>query len=409
MVDLRVDRLNVQRADVVDDEKLEKIEKATERNGEQPYQGERTRLLRGRDLNCGDFSDFADLRRVDLSGAQLRGANLERAKLQGSSLASAVLSQASLKRAQLRGALLDRAELQGAFLAGAQLQGASLENAKLQGAFLNENPQLQGASLNGAELQGASLVGAELQGASLNRAKLQGAFLFLTDLQGASLDDAELQGASFTDVQLQAASLNGAKLHGARLGRANLTHAVLSRSWIWRADNAACTNARVIDPKLDALSGDDAEKPTPARPEQVRKLIAGWMSGMPDGARRDTRSRRLLERLTVDPDKDDTAAIADAWLQCAKASSTIPEKDFHAARTTLLRNLVCDDPENGPTIGAGITATLRRLLPSFRAKVASALLGEDGRECAVAKSYDEPTRKELRRLARPAQPFASPK
>ena len=202
------DRLNLPRVDVVDDEKLEKIKERTKAAGEPAHQGERARLLRGRDFNCADFSDYADLRRVDFAGASLRGASFIQSKLQGASLNGAELQGASLNRAQLQGASLNGAELQGASLNRAQLQGASLNRAQLQGASLAE-AHLQGASLFGAKLQGASLNRAELQDTSLNGAELQGASLAEAQLQGASLFGAKLQGASLNRVQLQGTSLMG--------------------------------------------------------------------------------------------------------------------------------------------------------------------------------------------------------
>jgi len=53
--DLRFDRLILPRVDVVDDEKLAKIEKATSDRKLRAYDGERTRILRDRDLNCSDW------------------------------------------------------------------------------------------------------------------------------------------------------------------------------------------------------------------------------------------------------------------------------------------------------------------------------------------------------------------
>ena len=121
------DRLNLPRVDAVDDEKLKKIEDHTKAAGEPDYQGERTQYLRGRDFNCANFSDYADLRRVDLAGASLRGASFYGSKLQG----------ASLDKAQLQGAFLNFAQLQGASLDSAQLQGADLRQARLTEAVLS--------------------------------------------------------------------------------------------------------------------------------------------------------------------------------------------------------------------------------------------------------------------------------
>ena len=155
-IDLRFDRITVPHLDAIDHEKLEKIEEATNKAGDQPYVGQRTRILRDRDFNCGDFSDFSDLRRVDLTGSHLRNADLRDAKLDGASLAGAEFQGANLTGAELRGASLARAKLQGASLSSAELQGADLSYAELQGAILRR-AQLQGAELYYAEVQGADL------------------------------------------------------------------------------------------------------------------------------------------------------------------------------------------------------------------------------------------------------------
>ena len=100
--------------------------------------------IRGRDLN-GAILDFANLSKVDFTGADLQGASLLSAQLQGASLRNAQLQGAQLGLAQLQGATLDFAKLQGASLVGADLQGAALAAAHLQGAHLG-NTKLQGAS-----------------------------------------------------------------------------------------------------------------------------------------------------------------------------------------------------------------------------------------------------------------------
>jgi hypothetical protein len=68
--DLRVDRLVLQFVDVVDDEKLKRIQSAIDASGEPDVRGEPTQKFGERDLACGVFSD-ADLRQVDFSRARL--------------------------------------------------------------------------------------------------------------------------------------------------------------------------------------------------------------------------------------------------------------------------------------------------------------------------------------------------
>jgi len=219
-VDLQFDRLDPPHVDVIDFEKFEKIEEATKKAGEPPYQGERTRVLRDRDLNCGDFSNYSDLRRIDLTVAHLRQADFIFAKLQGASLS-----------ADLQGANLYGANLQGANVSDARLQDANLRRANFQGAFL-ERAQIWRASLIEAKLQGADLAhadieDADLQGADLNGADLHGAYLQSANLQDANLEGDDLHGANLRGANLQGADLHGADLHRADLRGANLQGANL--------------------------------------------------------------------------------------------------------------------------------------------------------------------------------------
>ena len=431
--DMRYDRLALERVDVVDDEKFEKIQQATLKAGERPYQGERTRILRDRDLNCGDFSDYADLRRMDLSGAYLRnadfrfskldgvsctkcrlqdaslidaqlqgvfldeaelqGASLDGARLQGASLKKAQLRHASLYKAQLQGASLDQAQLQEAFLAGAQLQGASLAGAQLQGASLN-SAGLQGVSLNAAELQGASLESAELQGSSLDHTKLHGATFFRAQLQGASFVDAELQGASFLEAELQ-----GATLHG------NLDDAILSLSWIWRARVGVCDKTRIINPRNDGFIGlktiNGETEPARATPAQIEEFIKHSVAGIQSEERKERTSKILRDRLTVDPAKDDTTALQEVWRNCENESRKISEEEFDDRLVAVLRATVCGAWSDGAAIGNGVTRNwVSKYEDEFSVKLASALLGEDGKPCAPSRNYDEETIRRLRLAGR---------
>jgi uncharacterized protein YjbI with pentapeptide repeats len=451
--DMRFDRLALARVDVVDHDKLEKIRQATSNAGERPYQGERARILRDRDLNCGDFSDYADLRRLDLSGAYLRnadfrssklegisftrthlhgallkgaklqGASLDDARLQGASLDDARLQGASLKGAKLQGASLDRAELQGASLIDAELQGASFDYAWLQGASLG-GAQLQGAFLSNASLQGASLYGAQLQGAFLDNAWLAGAFLDEAEFQGASLVGAELQGASLNRARLQGASLNEAQLQSASLVRAqlqgtslddaNLDDALLSSAWIWRARGATCTNARIVDLKNDAVITDGGDlfsiEPIPATAEQIEKFVTQWIAEIPEERRKRDVRKILNERLTVAG--DDTAALGEPWRSCGSESREISQDEFDRRHVAVLREPVCDAERNGAAIGEGIAHNWISKIEKrrkFSAKLAQALLGEDSKPCAPAKDYDQKTKELLREAAGPAPATIPPK
>lgn len=141
----------------------------------------------------------ADLRALDLAGAQLGGVDLRGARFEG-----AKLDHADLFRADLRGAHLD----------GAQLAGADLRHARLEGATL------AGARLVNARLQFARLGGARLDGADLRLAALHGAAFAGADLRGArfSREPALLGGARFGGALVDAGTLPFGAEKLARLG-----------------------------------------------------------------------------------------------------------------------------------------------------------------------------------------------
>ena len=439
--DLRFDRLILPQINVVDEDKFDKIVKQTSERKLKPSQGLRTKNFRDRDFNCSDLSS-GDLRRVDLSGARLVGAALYRtafdgaslhsAQLQGAQVFDAQLQDADLSGAGLQGADLSGARLQGAYLfdaqlqdakftkrtqlqnanlISAQLQGADLSNARLQRASLTD-AQLQGASLEGAQLQGALLESAQLQGAVLDNAQLQGARLDGTQLQGARLDGTQLQGAVLDNAQLQGALLHGAQLQGASLKKlqlqgadfsdAILDHSVLSNVWTWRARNAACTKARVIDAKPDNAI-DNKNEPISATPDAIAKFVELAVAEIPNASRKEQVAARMHTGLDLNPAKDDTEAIAKVWSDCEQAASKVPQEKFDKERAALLRNLVCTATESRAAIANGIAYILisddldeRR---AFSAQLAQGLLGQDGQGCAATADFDEFTLSELRAVA----------
>jgi uncharacterized protein YjbI with pentapeptide repeats len=129
---------------------------------------------------------FADLRGVDLSGADLILVDLRGVDLSGADLSDANLSGACLRGADLREACLDDADLSGADLSGADLREACLDDANLSGA------DLSGTDLRGTDLRGTDLSLVDLSLADLSRADLSGA-----DINGADLSWADLSGATW--------------------------------------------------------------------------------------------------------------------------------------------------------------------------------------------------------------------
>jgi uncharacterized protein YjbI with pentapeptide repeats len=397
------DRLSLPDADVIDHEQLRNIEANTKSDGLRDYEGERTRRVRDRNLDCGHFSN-SDLRRVDLTNSSFRGASLGFARLEGALLEGARLQGASLNGARLQGASLNDARLQGASLVSAQLQGAVLDGARLQGALLDRvrlegaslyGASLQGASLNDARLQGASLVsarlqgvvldGAQLQGAALNSAKLQGASLVSAQLQGASLNSAKLQGASVIGAQLQGVSLYRTQLQGAYFNESSLEQANVTKAFVWRARNADCQKARVAEIIL-------------AEPSKIADFINDSLHDVP-GALKQRSIERMRAALMIDPANNDTRAIDRVWTQCAEASRQISEVAFEEQLGLFLRDLVCEARESREAIATGIIRnwiTDESQRRAFSTELARALLGEDGKPCEATKNLDEKTKEHLR-------------
>ena len=412
------DRLSLQDVDVVDTEKLAKMQKGRRERIVAPRK--HTRSLNNRDLNCADLST-ADLRGVNLSGAKLRGSDLYWADLEG-----ADLSNADLTGAGLYATTLGDSRLRDADLRGASLESAELPRAELMGA------QLQGASLRGAHLHGTNLIRAQAQGADLSNAQLEGAVLSDTELQGASLNGAYLQFALLRNVQLQGADLTGADLGGAHLEMVGLQGAnlhesamqytILSATYVWRAKNVACANASVDGRKSEAHLPVIENKPflplvretVPAASDYIAKFIEKSVARISDPKRKNATIERMQSALVADPAQDDTAAIEEVWRKCGESSQQISAADFQKQGDAFVRNLFCDTKRRvcardfycdvnrsvnavanaiiGPSIGN------RARGRSLSRELARGMLGEDGEPCAASVALDEENKARLREV-----------
>ena len=216
-------------------------------------------------VNLGETSSFSlVLSQIDLAGIDLSSANLNRANLAASqwqnvgndgiantfddaiatlddaqmkfvNLTGADLSRVSMQRVNLLRALLNQANLAHSNLANANLSSAQMVEADLQEAVLTA------ASLTGADLGGANLAKADLSAARLGRVSalktnLQLANLSATDWQGADLSGANLSRANLSDANLNYARLQNANLHKAKLQNVSLRNADLSQADLREAD-----------------------------------------------------------------------------------------------------------------------------------------------------------------------------
>lgn len=132
---------------------------------------------------------------IDLHECRLCGAGLSRGTWAGANFYNADLKNINLTGADLKRASLFRADLKGAFLYGTDFGEAHLMQANLRETIL------EGANFRGADLRGADLRGANLEGANFGGAGLRGA-----DLRGANLGGANFEGAiGLTQEQIQQA------------------------------------------------------------------------------------------------------------------------------------------------------------------------------------------------------------
>jgi hypothetical protein len=157
------------------------------------------------------------------------------------------------------------------------------------------------------------------------------------------------------------------------------------------------------------------ENLVPATPDQIEPAITEWITEIPEEPRKEHLRKLLLERLTTDPAKHNTAALGEVWLSCENESRKVSQEEFDFRHVAILREVVCDASSDGAAIGRGVARIwIRRrfrLPPGFvvkdlkderreySAKLARALLGDDGQPCAPAKDYDDDTRTLLREAA----------
>jgi uncharacterized protein YjbI with pentapeptide repeats len=340
-------RLELRWVDVVDDEKLAKIEKTAKVKGLPAYQGERTRDFSHRRLRCGDFYR-ADFRRVDFTDADLRDAKLAYAELHGTSLSGANLRGVDLEGAQMQGADLSLGQRREGYSASRDsvtfdfFAGADLRNAWLPTA------QLQGARLAYANMGGAFLRAAQLQGANLNSARLEGVDLTGAQMQGADLGNAQMQGADLISAQMMGANLTRAHMEGARLDQSSLTLALVRHGYLWRARGAKCDDAQVTEPQLDLMLEDRQNIPEGERKataDEQAKEIDKWLGGL-----RKTEEQKLRKQLVADAEHDD--ATNDVWRDCE--AKTLTQGDHETKHANYLIELACGTTHSQKYVAYGI-------------------------------------------------------
>jgi hypothetical protein len=178
--------------------------------------------------------------------------------------------------------MLEEADLRHVDLWGADLRGATLTKSDLRNARFDE------ADLRRADLEGSNLQAAILKRADLREANLRGSDLREADVLGANfgaaiLRDSKLQDLDLTVCDIEGVHLSGANLDGARFGREQIGDAIGEE----RA--AAYEQARkgylVLERAFDNLGDHDASAWAYRRRRRMQKLISLERGGVALAAR----------------------------------------------------------------------------------------------------------------------------
>ena len=434
------DRLVLSGEDFVDDSKLDKIIQTVKTNEQNPYDSERTRTFRGRDLRCARLAG-TDLRHVDfgesdLSGAVLRGAHLEGATFAGASLHGAILDNAQLqdssfaaravvekqlaeaqlpnssfRSAQLQRANLENVNLRGASFRFAQLRDAKLDGAKLQGALF-QTAMMQGASFARAQLQGASLKNVRMTGASFKNAVMHGASFSGAQLHGVTFYRSQLQGAHFSDTVFAGTSFVEAQMQGLQIdGKRGLQSALVRDSYLWHAGKVRCELAHVATPNFEKVIEvqyvEDRLEPIPANDREIADFIERSLQDVPETSRFNREFSKaklrgdLMQRLQAAP-SDASAPVDPSWQDCARAAAARKSNDFARLAANIAFG-VCRSPSDpNPFVksfleGWNIGDPTEFPVATLFAKT----LTGDTSQCPRATSLNEETKKLLQEVANP--------
>jgi uncharacterized protein YjbI with pentapeptide repeats len=399
---VRYERLVLPGIGIVDDEKLEKIQKSGEKRSLEPYDSERILSFRGRNLQCADFAN-ADLRYVDFGSAALSGIDFSSADLRGASFRGAVLDdadfqiakldQSTFSNASLRGASFHSASARGSAFAQAQLQGAIFDYAQLSGTLFVE-AQMMGASMVHSWSIASDLKEAQLQGANLERADLRASFFGNTNLQGANLKSANLRASFFYKTQLNGADLQDSQIEDAEFIETGL----------WRTNASQCSAAYIKEPNFapggTILKGvDDSRK---YERIELDKLVESALHGVPV-VKQAALEQQIRGRLLEASDGNRNESFENNWRNCMQHPR--PLAKHQADQTSLIISLACEQPADEPfDAEAIVTIWTGYWMDSYESQraqtIAQGLVGPKKDFCQGASMLPLLSRKALLEMAR---------
>ena len=167
---------------------------------------------------------FANLRSIDLKGANFSWAILDHALLDFTNLNGANFDRASLIRTSLNRAVLKRARFENAFLYGAQFIHSDLSHADFTQANLEclrgeRDFQSQETAFNNTILSYSIFSFADLSGVNFDHSILDGSNLNSAKLIRTRFRNATLTNANLSEAVLDRTCLNKTDLREARFGR----------------------------------------------------------------------------------------------------------------------------------------------------------------------------------------------
>jgi uncharacterized protein YjbI with pentapeptide repeats len=165
--------------------------------------------------------DRTEAKKAKLFGIQLHGAQLQRFSATFADLSQADLSFARASHADFKQATLANANLEGALLCAARFVGADLKNARFCRADLS-GANFSSATIEDADFTGANLTSATMSGLKLRTARFDGAQFCSAALEMCDLEQMQLPGANFEGAKLTGAYLTGSQMPRARFRGANL-------------------------------------------------------------------------------------------------------------------------------------------------------------------------------------------
>jgi uncharacterized protein YjbI with pentapeptide repeats len=181
---------------------------------------------------------YADLRNVNLIGADLSGIDLERSNLEYSRLNQINLSYSKLNHSIMNGATINNALINNVDFRSASLTWAEINDSEIR------NGQFNGANLVHAQFINSNLSSSVFDIANLTHAILRNATLIRTDLARSNLSNADL-----SNVILTGGRLIKADIHKANLSSAILDDVEVQTKWIENLVNYDITGLNYVTQK----------------------------------------------------------------------------------------------------------------------------------------------------------------